>query len=113
METIKASELRIGNEFYNTTIESIGEQGYNYFYYPEMGGCWNDFDSLIPIPITEELLLEYGFEINEIYCEKDNVVLIKGKEGGFKLAFYHLDYFYFLHQLQNLYFALTNKELNK
>ena len=108
METIKASELRIGNYF------KIGE----YIHQVEIENI-KDYKVFEPIPITEELLLEYGAE--------------KISEGRFDFKDYPYGYFdltkeeliitfqsqkmsepiKYLHNLQNLYFALTNKELKK
>ena len=67
-----------------------------------------------PIPLTEEWLLKFGF--------------LKCDNGSFYISFWGRDYYYndctltmrgvniqskieYVHQLQNLYFALTNEEL--
>jgi hypothetical protein len=119
---INRKELRIGNYITRVTasdgfyasVVSIGVYtciygvGYTAF-----------FDKLSPIPLTEKWLLDFGFE--------------KGDYGFYKL--YYNDDFYLLtnlkgytelcinkikgavvetkhvHQLQNLYFALTGEEL--
>lgn len=76
-----------------------------------------------PIPLTEEILLKCGFSITEsILHENTNayeikswgrIVLINGILQSDE--FYFLDglstEIKYLHQLQNLYFALTNEEL--
>ena len=68
-----------------------------------------------PIPIIEEWLFKFGFEsldnkllFNNGYFDlifKDNEISL-GVEG--QLLSLYIDY---IHQLQNLYFALTNEEL--
>lgn len=93
-------------------------------------------DKLKPIPLTEEWLLEFGFKKaneKEIYPNsfiKNNVLrsrlyLRTYYKGGylwgfitkskFELTRHHEFYdgkpIYYVHQLQNLYFALTGKEL--
>jgi hypothetical protein len=108
---MKAQELRIGNYVYNgfndiTKISSIICQ-YNTSGYL--------LETLKPIPLTEEILLKCGFEKtyfeNIPYFEKGCLTI----DGCFydvelmdstKLNIIHL------HQLQNLYFALTGQELN-
>jgi hypothetical protein len=76
---------------------------------------------LEPIPLTEEWLLKFGFEnrpdgicdhwhlgINPI--THDWMIELKNLGAGF---FYRNGYFNikYVHQIQNLYFALTNEEL--
>jgi hypothetical protein len=117
---MKAQELRIGNLVNYDTAEgdvlpnvidwqdlkwlSEDEQGFNLVHNP--------------IPLTEEWLLRFGFKH-----------LGNGKfSGGFKNMFkisshqFGIDFYYggidpyyikphYVHNLQNLFFALTNKEL--
>jgi hypothetical protein len=132
METIKASELRIGNlvkdrggktlsidRFYGNKIEMnvkgmpSSENGIPLYYHPlteEISYCQ-------PIPLTEEWLLKFGFEKNSYWFKDDNMLrfgLIDNKlhcsigndENGF--LYNRINY---VHQLQNLYFALTGQEL--
>jgi len=108
---MKASELRIGN---------LIEDGMN-----NNGQANVEILRLMdehpkhpyrPIPLTEEWLLRFGFN-NEVYT---NGGFLKWQKGEFKLldrrlpnTQYHepkasID---FVHQLQNLYFALTGEEL--
>jgi len=69
-----------------------------------------------PIPLTEEWLLRFGFE-----KELDGFYR-KNKSGIIEFCFYDngilattqsvcLSHFKYVHQLQNLYFSLTNNEL--
>jgi hypothetical protein len=64
------------------------------------------------IPLTEEWLVTFGFEYIEEYkwWEIDwcNFTIDLGGEYEFEFAFHPIKY---VHQLQNLYFALTGKEL--
>lgn len=64
-----------------------------------------------PIPLTEDWLLKFGFEkaLNGWWSDNE---LWSYKNGKFYLgAITYLSDVTFVHQLQNLYFALTNKEL--
>lgn len=71
-----------------------------------------------PIPLTEEWLLKFGFEkADEIYFIEFDVysMTIKEYEKGKYILnpethFNYVDIEY-VHQLQNLYFALTGQEL--
>lgn len=107
--TLKANELRIGN-FYDhngfvneatpNTIEEV----------------WIAERSWVkPIPLTEEWLLKFGFECvftnddHHYYLESIDLSLDRSYQpfgiGKYKLKFEYV------HQLQNLYFALTGEEL--
>ena len=70
-----------------------------------------------PLPLTEEWLLRAGFvqEKNTFYSDHFDYQLQSNKDG---FVFYHeqLSAFYgteikFVHQVQNLFFALTGTEL--
>lgn len=121
---MKITELRIGNL---VTVGGFGIgkiMGIN-LEHPANGNCLVfkftdgtyatvDFENAKQIPLTEEWLLKFGFE-------KDNkwifhIKLMKGYiniNGVFCLFEYkenHQNIIY-VHQLQNLYFALTGNEL--
>jgi len=110
---IDIKELRIGNYVLSgcnelVKIEGIISKG-------NTGGYL--LETLKPIPITAEWLLKFGF----------NPFYINGKLTHYRINSYFIRYdgqdFYFelgkgmiieirfVHQLQNLYFALTGKEL--
>ena len=102
---MKANELRIGNwvnnneEDYQITAATI--------LHLERGDS-----TAKPIPITEEWLLKFGFEnwdinawINKISLHKQDGVYWHHSYSGHEIC---LEY---VHQLQNLYFALTGEEL--
>jgi hypothetical protein len=107
------NEIRIGNVFENAIIESISKYGYNYSDYPEMGVFWNYFDNLKPLIISDELLLNYGFEdgIDEMeLCTNNFCVYWLKFENYFEIngEKYFIDYF---HTFQNLFFFLNGSEL--
>ena len=113
---IESNQLRLGNWVYNThnipmVVKTIGID-YIYVDFKNNPGDlleFNTYNPFKPIPLTEEILLKCGFEKKDGLFVFNNVVIwsrndIFNYEG--------LKYIKSLHQLQNLYFALTNKELN-
>ena len=79
------------------------------------------FKNIEPIPLTEEWLLKFGFERfeNEYYHSYKEVEicvqfypfsvgLCRRNDWAFLDRYEHIQY---VHQLQNLYFALTGNEL--
>lgn len=127
---INANELRIGNLCldHNAEYHEVSIKDFHRFNVPKMDGDYG----LYPIPLTEEILLKCGFEKEPMAYRKS----IDYFGGGKKLTFSG-DYLYivdsekqntiptdiitlwnkdickefYLHQLQNLYFALTGQEL--
>lgn len=105
---IKANELRIGNNIYDECGHVI-----------KMTIAHFDFIDFIehnPIPLTEEWLIKFGFEnrlgflslgaLSCVYSYEENVFYFYiGKDGDNDIKVM------FVHQLQNLYFALTGQEL--
>ena len=124
---IQANELRIGNLVLDgngeiTTVESIVDGAINYSL--DYGALWTDeeycFENLNPIPITEEWLFKFGFVFDDVaeYFTEEKVYIKYYNEFGIKIdiegLFYNGIYrqkLQYVHQLQNLYFALTQKEL--
>ena len=110
---MKATELRMGNLVYvdNEIIEvwEVSDSSINYHY---MEGKDIAIEELKPIPLTVEWLEKFGFE-----NIKDDVYRFGYYEyfmGG--LCFDGVEIFNakridYVHQLQNLYFALTEEEL--
>ena len=107
---MKANELRIGNyvlltkdNFYTSKIYQL--DGFDIYKLDES----NCFDAK-PIPITEEWLLKFGFEKNSIdlfYSLKNFII-----RHDFILCDIDIRVeIKYVHQLQNLYFLLTGKEL--
>lgn len=127
---MKASELRLGNWIYNGIGEEFQANGktINHFNLAQttLGG-------LTPIPLTEDWLEKFGFEEHKlggstfhvitIKEESDNFIqkctlefrglewVLQGKEGPWDNEQIELPYIQHVHQLQNLYFALTHEEL--
>jgi hypothetical protein len=74
--------------------------------------------SLKPIPLTEERLLEFGFERQENNWKTFNLhfaTISWERLAGIALSFenesVYLPHIKYVHQLQNLFHSLTNKEL--
>lgn len=130
---MKASELRIGNllEFKNGIQQDrIIKVGRRFFSSAAIERDDGDFDITPyykPIPITEEWLLKFGFDKThdkqwserlptelDFLFSKDDCHIAKAKDiDGFAICnydYYGIDIDY-VHQLQNLYFALKGKEL--
>ena len=122
---ISAQELRIGT----ITQDKINKKKYlitanalRYLIEAES----NDLEVLIePIPLTEEWLLKMGFEkeiddssfIRKVYYYiNDFEVEFHGNKLVFRVENKHVTNYFahhtkYVHQLQNLYFALTGEEL--
>ena len=75
-----------------------------------------------PIPLTEEWLVKFGFEKdeNEQYYKGGYVIDVTADKKSFMFSIVinanglfaaALGVYYHVHQLQNLYFALTGEEL--
>lgn len=114
---MEAKELRLGNLV-------------NYEFDKDCGGlsvidiCSSDFKHLenplianrfLPIPLTEEWMDLDNFGLSNKYYFAGDLILSRD-EGGFYLSTEDsmgvgLNYIKYVHQLQNLYFALTSKEL--
>lgn len=125
---MKASELRIGNKvlYKKEIVEIASVSGIKYsFGNQDITICLSDssllsvdISQLSPIPLTPELLEKCGlvydgeyFAIKNSYFE-----LTPTEDGKFQLTINSAEYetkliVEYLHQLQNLYFALTGEEL--
>jgi hypothetical protein len=106
---MKANELRIGNLIFfpKGDVHKVNYETIRLLYTTNQPIYHN------PIPLTEEWLLKFGFEkydtnkysINHFYIRKigDEFETEVGE-----CLYKTIDY---VHQLQNLYFALTDEEL--
>jgi hypothetical protein len=115
---MKTNEVRVGNrvlfaedgtEFIVTDIVGSGLNVKN-----EEENTWIEADQFEGIPLTGEWLLKFGFDEHAIgYYNKDFVIFLSYANTG--LHQYRLRDFNtiikYVHQLQNLYFALTGEEL--
>lgn len=103
---MKANELRIGNYVWLVSK--------NKYYKIQDGhdideGC--ESEDFKPIPLTEDILLKCGFTFCDMVYSFNGFEILNLKQS---LEFFNHDYpikLEYLHQLQNLYFALTNQEL--
>lgn len=110
---MKASELKIGNH--------LRYPKKNYFEITESDfkndNFWYDIhDEIIePIPITEDWLIRFGFEPKVMHFQKTGSHFYVYKRHTDNQLVYRTNNFTielkFIHQLQNLYFALTGEEL--
>ena len=121
-----ARELRIGNYVYDTKSEVniINLEALTYI-------CKEPLNQVKPIPLTEEWLGRFGFELIKFVAPNQQCgidlfygydyaikkignktdLIIRYKHDKFKLdSFYSTDFKY-VHTLQNLYFVLTSEEL--
>lgn len=122
---MKAEELRFGNWFsyrgcfeYQVTallelsVEFLHINNKHYF---------RDYVDIKPIPLTEEWLVKFGFErtyygreLNGFHLEASSRIVKTDVLCGFSLEVIPEEKYIPIndvHQLQNLYYALTNEEL--
>lgn len=125
---MQANELRVGNLLHYVNepelvlpdvveVESITEYGINLPVEDDISVSSVDynFDDLEGIPLTEEWLLKFGFQkkdLGNFEHHFNGFPLQKNQECFLYFTFNHRyrDVKY-VHQLQNLYFALTGEEL--
>lgn len=127
MKNLSANELRIGNLvhfiFTNETVEIVGINAhesnnksiYNTISFRSFNLYCESFETIKPIPLTEDWLLKFGFDNKH---NKDKFTIItKGKLNYEKGRTYFNSWTIlekqpdYVHELQNLYFALTGTEL--
>lgn len=116
---IQPNELRIGNYVKHVPLNTgifvkIDSEEISYCEsYPEEFN-----DNFKPIELTEEILLKCGFEklehLYKLHLLNSLNLIYNSEHNGWYLDIYHntskIELRY-LHELQNLYFALTGKEL--
>lgn len=114
---MKAKELRIGN-YYIENNQVCRVEHY------DISSAYFNPDMYKPIPLTEEWLLKFGFvwELDKSYSltiNENNGLFIwvdlntlhpiaELIDSSDRVVANHIEY---IHQLQNLYFALTGEEL--
>jgi hypothetical protein len=106
---MKASELRIGN-----SIMQNNELVFVTWWRLEL--MEKNKIEYNPIPLTEEWLLKFGYKKGKIYyTEKEHGIISFYFNDSDELKCEVYDWTYdnikYVHQLQNLYFALTSEEL--
>tara|TARA_R110000772_G_scaffold36098_6_gene86688 strand:+ start:8842 stop:9192 length:351 start_codon:yes stop_codon:yes gene_type:complete len=113
---MKASDLRIGNWVnLNNKDVQVKCRDITVLEYWEKKPNEKSTEYFKPIPLTEEWLLKFGFNVkmgsvshNHSYI-KDRIIIKNLLRGGF---YYDETNIKHVHQLQNLYHALTQKELS-
>lgn len=120
---ISANELRIGNWIYDKQkdqyVELTGIVETNQEIWVSYANGSSIYKTTIwnvePIPLTEEILLKCGFELNKekTLFETDScgIRLMNISNLYFKANFPIKSDIVHLHQLQNLFFALIGQEL--
>ncbi len=105
---MKAQELRIGNYLNPTgsffSVISLSPQ--NILSIDKTNFGLNNNDDYKPIPLTDDWAVKFGYEnlVEMASCFKDD------SKYSIEVTSEDLDRL-FVHEAQNLYFALTNKEL--
>ena len=122
---MKANELRIGN-WVNDGFSTIELEAIDFVVMSDAP----EGLSLKPLPITEQWLVDFGFEKTDDYGDQIYYELKTEGSRGYYVCFDHEEWvfglsvrnectcliydephFQYVHQLQNLYFALTGEEL--
>lgn len=116
---IQARELRIGNLIlmsFENSIETVTARTIGFINQANYKGHNHPFE---PIPLTEEWLVKLGFVRNGKVWEIDSINGIVFEIEYVSDCYYLHTYgewgyqgFLYVHQLQNLYKALTGQELN-
>lgn len=120
---MKPEELRIGNWVCWPKEKQPNEVQWAHGHW--LGVFQNNYPFPEPLPLTEEWLMKFGFKKQEDGDDVDDVhwyeittngiTLVQGDKKGY-LDVFLLDHeegvrVQYVHQLQNLYFALTGEEL--
>lgn len=79
-----------------------------------------EIDFIEPIELTEQMLLDNGFVLNEngLFKGKEGINLLRSGDGWEGVIFNktsHCDFYrdkIYLHELQNLYYEINKKELD-
>ena len=129
---MKANELRIGNlvDLGNriAKVIEINHLACVVVDLEETQDTIEDYERTKPIPLTEEWLLKFGFKKQDykmsgcsIYKLGNIIIMNSFRDNGRKdmgitvegisPPTWSLANLYFVHQLQNIYFALTGEEL--
>jgi len=120
-KTMDAKELRIGNFVHASIKSGKGRTVIHTITAINISNidCGIGSFNFEPIPLTEEWLLKFGFIYRGIYYHFPNHDIFKLEQyknkNAYWLRYYNEDIdcvrINYVHQLQNLYFALTNTEL--
>ena len=118
---MKATNLRIGN-LVNRTLsgsETIIDKitGYDLWHSEKLHDVNHrvEWNAISEIELTDEWLIRFGFVIDDEQCFHKNGIMLDKRYTGdntYEFEFYSSCVnIIFVHQLQNLYHALTNEEL--
>lgn len=103
---MKANELRIGN-IVNRQGTEIRVDGSDIKWFED-----GSYLGIEPIPLTEEWFVRFGFnKANEYYKKQCNDFVLGIRIEDFFMPYISHTKLIHVHQLQNLYFALTGEEL--
>ena len=126
---IQLQELRIGNcvRSYSKndlifTVKCLNDTFAEIEHVDKDGTIYNssvDYENLIPIPLTEEILLKFRYKKirdNEFLFDNHFIIFIKESEIDFCLYNSEGNDFFvceiqFAHELQNLHFSIRKEEL--
>jgi hypothetical protein len=124
---MKASELRIGNyvnfknreDIFFCEVITLDKCGYIHLQRIFKDNLHNDdqpesIEDITPIPLTEDWLLKFGFVSNPYQDRYENEFIhveCNKTRGITELWIERMPHIKYVHQLQNLYFALTGEEL--
>ena len=119
---LKASDLRIGNLVYSKETNQLqkitGLTDENPFI-DAITFDYTNYDEIEAIPLTEEILFDFGYgKKNDIYYKNNSLLRFIGNEvfysrGEIDDAEFqeYITSVKYVHELQNLHFALTQREL--
>lgn len=118
---MKAKELRFGNWVeYEKGFHTITTINFNYCDSHYKGNEYRHrYTKIEPIPLTEDWLIKFGFTkvnkysywLDDFLCETIYINLNTRKTTIGSNEEYDINHIKHVHQLQNLYFALTGEEL--
>jgi hypothetical protein len=119
---IQPNEVRLGNLIKSPKGDRVKVTGFfeNLIYYNK--GEKEDLQHFEPIPLTAEILLQSGFEktvaVNSLVLYRINKLVAEIFDDGrvnfstIGSEFYeHICFCRYTHQLQNLFFVITGREL--
>ncbi len=132
MKELEAKDLRIGNLVYGVSdgqkilsdvvsLDSVNLTEHPIWLISKYNQTSDEYESVEPIPITEEWLLKLGFkeqntEIGSRFRKK-NFYIAKNTDFDFYLKdvksgiYIHLTKLDFVHELQNIWYCLNGKDL--
>jgi len=113
---MKIEELRIGNYVkHNSDWCYRGEDVYKFQWdtidWFALGECTLFMENIEPIPLSEEWLLDFGFKKNKSIWTLNEIEISSWFTFRFSLDPLKVQEIDFVHQLQNLYYALTGTDL--